>query len=196
MLARYEETVQSSDEALVARCCAGDLDAFGQLYARYERQVFRYAYHLLGNRDDADDIKQETFLKAYHAMPRFRYECSLLTWLLKIGGNLCRDRLKSRARRSEVSLDLPETERRLQDDSLSLDPVAVVERKQTAEIVFRALQGMPEAQRDIILLHEIEGMSYQEMAEVMDCSIASIKIKLFRARRRFKERVGALLEAR
>jgi len=196
MLARCGETVHISDVELVARCRAGDLDAFGQVYARYERQVFRYAFHLLGNRDDADDVKQETFLKAHRAMKGFRNDCSLLTWLMKIAGNLCRDRIKSQQRRREVLYDPGATQDWTTDPAHAADPVAVVERTQTTKLILSALGGLPAPQRELIVLREIEGYSYDTIASILGCSTASVKLRLFRARGRFKERVESLLKAR
>ena len=99
-----ELNVQLSDQELIERCREGDIDAFGQVYARYERMVYQFVYHMLGDPDDADNVKQDTFLKVYRSLPSFRGQCGLLTWLLKVAANLCRDRLKSRARRGEVRL--------------------------------------------------------------------------------------------
>jgi len=195
MIAARGATMQVTEDQLVARCRSGDVDAFAQIYAQYERQVYRYAYHLLGHRDDADDIKQETFVKAFQAMPGFRSEASLQTWLLKICGNLCRDKIKSWDRR-KVSYDA-----RLEDDSLpgdafAEDPMHIVARSQMTETVFLALQGMPAAQRDIILLHEVEDLSYEQIANVLGCSRTSVKLRIFRARRCLKERVASLLKAK
>lgn len=188
--------MQISDVELVARCRAGDLDAFGQVYARYEHQVFRYAYHLLGHRDDADDVKQETFLKAHRAMKGFRSDCSLLTWLLKIAGNLCRDRIKSQHRRREVLCDPSATQHWATNASHAADPVAVMERSQTTEVILSVLDGLPATQRELIVLREVEGFSYDEIASILGCSTASVKLRLFRARGRFRERVESLLKAR
>ena len=180
------------EDQLVTRCRAGDLDAFSQVYDRYERQVYRYAYHILGHRDDADDIKQETFVKAYQAIGSFRSESSLQTWLLRICGNLCRDKIKSWDRR-KVTYDST-----LRDDVLGSSdeddsPQSILERKQMTEIIFKALRGMPQAQREIIVLHEVEDLSYEEIAAVVGCSRTSIKLRLFRARRSLKERVASLM---
>ena len=188
--------MQRPEEVLVARCRQGDLDAFGQVYAQHERAVFRYAYHLLGNRDDADDVKQETFLKAYRAFSSFRSECSLSTWLLKICGNLCRDRMKSRDRRPEVLYDPVAGPEHLADSTLAVDPVAAVERAQTRETLLAVLRGMPAEQRDILVLRELEDLSYEEIAEIMGCSRASVKVRLFRARSRFRERVESVMRGR
>jgi RNA polymerase sigma-70 factor (ECF subfamily) len=188
--------VQRSDQELIARSREGDLEAFGMLYERYERPVYRFAYHMLGDPDDADDIKQDTFLKAYRTLPGFRGECSLLTWLLKVAGNLCRDRLKSRSRRGEVAL-IPEIEADLSDASeLGMDPAILLERKDLHAVVYRVLGGLPEAQRALIVLRDIQGLSYQQIAETLGCSVASVKLRLFRARRGFKDRMESLLKVR
>ena len=187
--------MQVTDNLLVARCRAGDLDAFAQIYAQNERQVFRYAYNLLAHRDDADDIKQETFVKAFLAMPGFRAEASLQTWLLKICGNLCRDRIKSWDRRN-VQYDARLEQDSLPGDAYAEDPMSIVARAQTADTVFLALNGMPAAQREIILLHEVEDLSYEEIANVLGCSRTSVKLRIFRARRCLKERVASLMKAK
>lgn len=188
--------MQLSDQELIARCREGDIEAFGHLYARYERQVYRFVYHMLGDADDADDIKQDAFLKAYRSLGSFRGECSLLTWLLKVAGNLCRDRIKSRSRRGEVEL-IPEIEADLRDNSdMGMDPALLVERKDLHSTVYRVLSGLPEAQKELIVLRDVEGLSYQQIAEVLGCSVASVKLRLFRARRGFKDRVESILKVR
>jgi RNA polymerase sigma-70 factor (ECF subfamily) len=188
--------VQLSDQELLASCRAGDVEAFGQIYARYERPVYRYAYRMLGDADDADDIKQETFLKAYRALPTFRGDCSLLTWLLKIASNLCRDRIKSRSRRSEVEL-APEVEADLTaTGDFGADPAHLLEKKDLLQTANRVLTGLPDMQREMIVLRDVEGLSYQQIAELQGCSVASVKLRLFRARRGFKDRMESLLKLR
>ncbi len=196
MLAAHEATLHRPEDRLLARCRAGDLEAFRQIYEEHERHVFRYAYHVLGHADDADDVKQETFLRAYRALASFRSDCSLRTWLLRICANLCRDRIKSRERRPEVLYDPVTTPEWLGDHSRSVDPQAVAERTEMASILRKALGGMPADQREIIVLRDVEQMSYEEIAEVLGCSRPSVKLRLFRARRRLKERVESLLTAR
>src|SRR5215831_13112939 len=162
MLATQEASVHRPEDALVARCRAGDLDAFGQVYSENERHVFRFAYHLLGNREDADDVKQETFLRAYRAFPSFRNDCALRTWLLRICGNLCRDRIKSRDRRKEILFDPATVPDGMIEDAHAVDPHDVLERSQTSAAVRSALRGMPVDQRDIIILRDMEDLSYEE----------------------------------
>jgi len=195
MLMSHGATMSVPEDQLVSRCRAGDLDAFAQVYERYERQVFRYAYHLLGHRDDADDIKQETFLKAYQAIGSFRSEASLQTWLLKICGNLCRDRIKSWDRR-KVIYDSTLREESLGQHAIGEDPLEIVERRQMTETIFKALRGLPPAQRELIVLHEVEDLSYEEIANILGCTRTSVKLRLFRARRSLKERVASLLKTR
>lgn len=179
------------EDQLAARCRAGDLEAFSEVYALYERQVFRYAYHLLGHREDADDIKQETFVRAYQAIGKFRSDSSLQTWLFKICGNLCRDRLKSWEKR-KIHYDAGLRSEEWRDDGYGSDPHALVERAESTQIVLCALRGMPAPQREIIILHHIEELSYQEIGIILGCSAVSAKLRVFRARRSLKERVEAL----
>lgn len=186
---------QLPDRELITRCQRGDVDAFGEIYSRYERVVYRYAYHMLGNQDDADDIMQDTFVKAYRTLPGFRGDCSLLTWLLKVAGNLCRDRHKMRTRRGESAL-LPEIEATLPDlTDFGADPAKLMERKDMHATMYRVLGGLPAAQRELIVLRDVEGMSYQQIADVLGCSVASIKLRLFRARRSFRDRMESLLKS-
>lgn len=197
MIGRYESEISlhATDQQLVALCREGDPAAFGMIYERYERAVYRYAYHMLGNADEADDIKQDAFVKAFRTIPGFRGDCSLLTWLLKVTGNLCRDRHKSQARRGETAI-LPELEATLFDTSeRGSDPAKQAERKYLRGAVHKVLGGLPEPQRELIILRDLEGLSYQEIADVLGCSVASVKLRLFRARRSFKDRMGSLLQA-
>lgn len=198
MIGRYdgEFSVQVTDKELVARCREGDPVAFGMVYERYERAVYRFAYHMLGDPDEADDIKQDTFVKAFRTIPGFRGDCSLLTWLLKVTGNLCRDKRKSQARRGETAI-LPELEATLYDTSeRGSDPARQAERRFMRQSVHRVLGGLPEPQRELIVLRDLEGLSYQEIADVLGCSVASVKLRLFRARRSFKDRMESLLKSK
>lgn len=187
--------MQMPEEQLVARCRAGDLDALGQVYERYERHVFRYAYYLLGQREEADDIKQETFLRAYQSIGKFRSRSSLQTWLLAICGNLCRDRIRSWERRKiQYHAQLGEDHLRCQSEMH--DPVALLERSLRSQVVMGALQRMPLAHREVLVLHDIEGLSYEEIAQIRGGSVASVKLRVFRARRYLKERLTALLRVK
>lgn len=191
MIALSERCMEISEEQLAARCRDGDLAAFHHLYARYEQNVFRYAYYLLGHREDAADIKQETFVKAWQAIGSFRGKASLLTWLLKICVNLCRDRLRSAESRT-LFYERAKQEALTQDTN-AIDPHAAAERSETVETIRRALQGLSPAQREILILHEIEGLDYREIARALGCTAGSAKMRLFRARHCLKDRVMAMM---
>jgi RNA polymerase sigma-70 factor (ECF subfamily) len=195
MQAPYEAAMHSVEADLIARCQRGDLDAFGVVYSRYERQVFRYAFHLLGHREDADDVKQETFLKAWQHIGSFRREASLQTWLLKICGNLCRDKMRSWERRKVHSESEMATVREYPAGEES-DPAYIAERSQTAATILKAMQGLPAPLREAFVLHEVEGLDYDAMAGVLGCTRASVKLRVFRARQTLKERVHSLLKVR
>ena len=196
MIATHEVAANQQEDGVLSRCRAGDLDAYGQVYAEHERHVFRYAYHLLGSPEDADDVKQETFIRAFQAIGGFRNECSLRTWLLRICANLCRDRIKSRERKPEILFDHTASADLLEGEPLGEDPHMVLERSHDREVLRRALRGLPTDQRDIIVLRDMQDLSYEEIAEVFGCSRASVKLRLFRARRRLKERVESLMTLR
>lgn len=195
MPAPAEVVMERPEEELVARCRAGDVTAFGEIYARYEQAIFRFAYRMLGNREDANDIRQETFLRAYRAMPAFRGDCSLQTWLFRVCANLCRSHARSRSYhesycRWAAAEGSPESHRE------RADPAALVDRSHTTAIIRQALRSLPPAQRELIVWREYEELSCEQIAGILGCAPATVRVKLFRARRRLKERVESLLNAR
>src|SRR5262245_31433970 len=117
-----EVRMMESDAQLIADCRVGDPEAFGRIYAQYERAVFRHALYLLGQREDADDVKQETFLRAYRTIGSFRSHCALQTWLFKICSNLCYDLLRRRQRRPQISLDPEKLAPYLLEEAEQSDP--------------------------------------------------------------------------
>ena len=193
IMIQTELTPERATEAtLLARCRDGDLEAFGRVYALHERAVFRYAYGLLGHREDADDIKQETFLRAHKAICKFRGDSGVQTWLFRICGNLCRDRIKSWDRRN-LAYDGGDAQEWERADERS-DPAHLVEKAELSAIVWRALGGLPPAHREVMVLHEVEELDYAAIAEIIGCSKVSVKLRVFRARKMLKERVEVLLQ--
>lgn len=195
MQAPYEAIMVRTENDIVTRCQQGDLNAFRELYLLHEQQVYRYAYHILGRREDADDIKQETFLRAWQGIGRFRSDASVQTWLLKICANLCRDRLRSWDHR-KVQYDSTLASTHSQQTCSEDDPAQQVERAETTALILQTLKGLPPNLREAFLLHEIEGHDYDTMASILGCSRASAKLRVFRARQMMRERVQAQLKER
>jgi RNA polymerase sigma-70 factor (ECF subfamily) len=186
------------DEQLLHRCRTGDREALSRVYALHSALVFRCAYSMLGHYEDARDASQETFVKAFQALDGFQGHCSLRTWLLRICANLCRDRSRKRIRRKEVSLE------EFADDSLandrgfrskSADPHEDAERSEKAAAVRAALSDLPESHREIIYLRDVEELTVEEVVEILGCSRANVNVKLFRARKRLREKLAARLSA-
>ncbi|HEV2472957.1 MAG TPA: RNA polymerase sigma factor [Chthonomonadales bacterium] len=168
------------------------LEVFAAIYGQYEQQVFRHAYYLLGHREDADDVKQETFVRAYQAMPGFRSESSLSTWLLRICSNLCHTRLRSRSRRAEILYDPQDAqERAFVADQVDL--FSRVDREATVDAIWRVIRGLPPAQSRLIVMSLVEGRRHDEIADILGCSALSAKLRVFRARKHFRQRVFSVL---
>ena len=191
--------VTETERLLMAQCRAGDLDAFEQVYRQYTDVVFRHAFYLLGHHEDADDVKQETFLRAYRGLQGFHQDSSLLTWLLKICSNLCYDRLKRRRRQPEITYDAEAAQRFLRDSPDAachwLDPQAALDRADTLQLLLKALQNMPPPQRNLTVLHLLEGLDYKEIGQVLGCAPGAAKMRVLRATHLFKARVTVLLNA-
>ena len=168
----------------------GDGSAFEEIVRAYEKNVYNLALRMTASREDALDLSQEAFLKAYSSLHTFRGESKFSVWLYRIVSNTCLDFLRVRARRNETSLEREdedgETARwEIPDESLS--PERLLERKLTRESVQRALMSLPEDQRKILLLREIEGLSYEEIARVLSLESGTVKSRIFRARRKLCE---------
>ena len=176
-----------SDRDLAAACCEGDQEAFGELVARHQDRAFNLALRLTGSPDDAADAVQEAFLKAYRAMPTFRRESSFYTWLFRIVVNEVRSRRRFQAvRPAAFSLD---EQRAPAGDGRSAAPdpsetASVAERKR---IVERALRSLEDDERVLIVLRDIEGRNYAEIADALGCPTGTVKSRLHRARMALKQ---------
>lgn len=169
--------------ALIERVLAGDTDAFEPLVTEHQNMVYRLAYRMVGNEQDAWDVSQDTFLKAFNALSSFRGESRFSTWLYRLAGNAATDLLRSRKSGKIVSLD------EMQEDNPSFDvtddaptPEAELDRRETQRALSEALMKLPEDSRKIITLREIGGLSYDEIAETLSLEIGTVKSRLNRAR--------------
>ena len=169
-----------TDEDLVARSMSGDLDSFNQLILRWERPIYALAYRVIGREEDARDVCQETFLRAFRALPGFKGEAKFSSWLYRIALNLCRDWIRRR-RRSPL-VELPESVD-LVELAEARGPVESVEdlvsRKELSEAVAEAMALLPEEQRTAVILKEYHGMTFQEIADLQGCPLSTVKTRLY-----------------
>ena len=173
--------------SVIRRVLDGDANAFEAIVREYERNVYNIALRMSGEREDALDISQEAFLKAYQSLSSFRLDSRFSVWLYRIVSNLCLDQLRRRQRRPEQSLTVEndegeEAQQDVPDENFS--PEALLERKLTREAVRRGLDALPDEQRQILLLRELEGMSYEEIGQALSLEPGTVKSRIFRARKR------------
>jgi RNA polymerase sigma-70 factor (ECF subfamily) len=176
------------DAHLINLSRAGSLEAWEMLYDRYHAVVFRHAYHVLGNADDADDVRQETFVRAFGSLSRFRGEATLKTYLLTICSNLCRDNLRKSLRRPESAygLSAPDGLHSQTEAEQNCDPLHALQRAFEAEQVRGVLAQMPAQAREILMLRHVEELDFDEIALVLNCTTVAAPVRLFRARKQFQ----------
>lgn len=179
------------DEDLVTRSKNGDIDAFEELVTRYERKIYTVAYRLMGNCDDASDLTQEAFLRAFQAIKSFRGEASFLTWMCRITTNVCRDELRKRYRVQIESLDetitLNDGEIAKQVASNDPGPADLYERKELQDKIQGMINTLSPEFRLALILRDIQGLTYEEIAQQLDCSLGTVKSRINRARKYLKE---------
>lgn len=186
------------DAQLVARVQQGDKRAFDLLVLKYQRKIMRLLSRMLNNQSEVEDIAQETFIKAYRALPQFRGDSAFYTWLYRIAINTARNWLSSNQRKMMVSdtFETKEGETFSQSDNLiDIDtPESRMVTKEIAHTVNQAIGDLPEDLRTAIVLREIEGMSYEEIAQTMDCPIGTVRSRIFRAREAIAARLKPVLD--
>jgi RNA polymerase sigma-70 factor (ECF subfamily) len=170
-----------TDEELVARATAGDVDSFNQLGSRWERTIYALAYRTLGREEDARDVVQEAFLRAYRGLRGFKGEAKFSSWLYRITLNLCRDWIR-RERRAPV-VQPPEGTDAVDLADAQAAPTESVEdlvaRREMSRAVSRAMAELPEEQRTAIMLKEYHGLTFQEIADQLNCPLSTVKTRLY-----------------
>lgn len=169
-----------TDEELVARSIRGDNDSFNELILRWERPIYALAYRTIGREEEARDVCQETFLRAFRALPAFRGQSKFSSWLYRIALNLCRDWMR-RERRTPIvqppeDVDVMELAAAAEPSESIEDLVA---RKDLTRAVERAMAVLPEEQRTAIVLKEYHGLTFQEIADLMGCPLSTVKTRLY-----------------
>lgn len=186
-----------TDEELVTRARGGDLDSFNQLILRWERPIYALAYRVIGREEDARDVCQETFLRAFRALPGFKGQAKFSSWVYRIALNLCRDWIR-RQRRAPVQ-QMPEDTDALELASESGPTESIedlVARRELSAVVETAMALLPEEQRTAIILKEYHGMTFQEIADLQGCPLSTVKTRLYQGLsvlRRHLERNGRLV---
>ena len=169
-----------TDEELVAGAIGGDTDSFNQLTLRWERPIYALAYRVIGRQEDARDVCQETFLRAFRALPGFKGQAKFSSWLYRIALNLCRDWVRKQ-RRTPV-MQAPEGVD-IADLASERGPVESIEdlvaRRQLSAVVAEAMTRLPDEQRTAIILKEYHGMTFQEIAELQGCPLSTVKTRLY-----------------
>ena len=173
---------------IIQHILAGNPDDFELLVKEYEKSVYNLALRMMnGNAEDAADMAQEAFLKAYNSLAGFRGDSKFSVWLYRIVSNVCLDQLRRQSRRPHVSLSVEDED----GEQVQLDipdermgPEALLERKLSREAVQRGLQELTEDARQILLLREIQGLSYEEIAETLSLEVGTVKSRIFRARKK------------
>ena len=194
------EKAPDSDAMLVESAVAGDQKAFELLVIKYQRRIQRLIGRMVRDVDLVEDIAQETFIRAYRALAQFRGEAQFYTWLYRIAINTAKKALMDLKRNPTVSENAYKSDD--DDETSSVEneltsaetPDAVLASKEIAEIINAAMEALPEELRVAITLREIEGLSYEEIAEVMSCPIGTVRSRIFRAREAISVKVRPLLE--
>jgi RNA polymerase sigma-70 factor, ECF subfamily len=192
-----------ADAPLVERVKRGDVKAFEMLVVKYQRRIERLIGRMVRDVDLVPDIAQETFIRAYRAIPKFRGESAFYTWLYRIAvntakkamGELKRDLLVTESARASKDDD-DETPRAESDATDGETPESLLASKQVAATVNSAIDALSEDLRQAITLREIEGLTYEEIAELMNCPIGTVRSRIFRAREAISQRLKPLLDAR
>jgi RNA polymerase sigma-70 factor, ECF subfamily len=183
-----------SDVALVRRARDGDYGAFERLFERHRQLVYRFAYQMVPRRDDAEDIVQEAFVRAYQNLGKYRDEAKFTTWLLRIVTNLCTDQARMIQRRSALEQQEAAGSLQWMTNIESEDPVQNLEADRRVQALRKALNALPAHHRSVIVLRDLEERDYTEIAEVLGCSVGGAKLRVLRARRALKDRIAPLLD--
>jgi len=188
------------DQQLVERAQRGDKRAFELLVSKYQRKLMRLLSRFVRDAAEVEDIAQEAFIKAYKALPSFRGDSAFYTWLYRIGINTAKNHLSSTGRRVPTTTEYDAEEAEVfEDGDLLRDintPESVLMSKEIAETVNAAIERLPEELRTAIMLREIEGLSYEEIAAIMNCPIGTVRSRIFRAREEISARLRPVLDIR
>ena len=190
-------SARASDQKLVERVQQGDTSAFDVLVLKYQHKIAKLVMRYVRDPSEAQDVTQEAFLKAYRALPGFRGDSAFYTWMYRIAINTAKNYLVAAKRRPlDYDLDLQDPEQydmqaRLKETDT---PEGVTLSRELHETVERAISALPDDLRTAIVLRELDGMSYEEIAQTMDCPVGTVRSRIFRARDAISKKIGTLLD--
>ena len=174
----------ATDEELVARSMAGDVDSFNQLVLRWERPIYALAYRVIGRDEDARDVAQETFLRAFRALPGFKGQAKFSSWLYRIALNLCRDWIRRKKRTPVVEMPEGVDVAELAAEQGPVESIEdLVARQEMSRIVAEGMKLLPDEQRTAIVLKEYHGLTFQEIADLQGCPLSTVKTRLYQGLR-------------
>jgi RNA polymerase sigma-70 factor (ECF subfamily) len=188
------------DAALIRAFHEGDKLAFDRLVVKHKDRLFNLCYRLLGDYEEANDSAQETFIKVYRSLKKFRFESAFSTWLYRIAVNTCKNKLKSSAFRQKMKMvpldnsnpaNLNSPGREIQDESLS--PSSALEKKQRMRVIQEAINALSPEQKEVVTLRDIEGFSYEEVAEITGFNVGTVKSRLARARQDLRKKLRSVM---
>jgi RNA polymerase sigma-70 factor (ECF subfamily) len=183
-------TVPTEELVLVKRARQGDLGAYDELVRRYQERIYATIYHMTSNHEDANDLAQEAFIKAYHALKSFKGGSSFYTWVYRIAVNKTINYLKQRKNKAQMSLDDIDFNAEHDPDLVALisdkTPRREVNLSELQEKLNGAMQKLSEPHRLVVTLHDVQGLSHEEIAKIMDCNIGTVRSRLFYARQQLQ----------
>lgn len=198
MTANFERsqavTERDTDETLVSKARNGDYRAFELLFERHRALVYRFVYQMSHRRDEAEDVCQEVFVRAYQNLHRYRDEAKFTTWLLRIATNLGTDRARMSNRRQVLEQKEASGALMWMTVGEKEDPLANLEQEQLGVVLKNAILALPDHHRNVIVMRDIEEMEYPDIAATLGCSVGGAKLRVLRARRALRDRVAPLIQ--
>ena len=178
--------MSSNEQILLERSKAGDIAAFEMLIEAYQKKIFNLAFRMIGNYDDAGDLAQEALIRIFKSISNFKEQSSLSTWIYRITTNVCLDEIRKKKNRKVLSLDeeIHAEDGDMQRQIMSDDPLPdeLMEKEEFRQIISSAIESLPEDQKLVTTLRDIQGLSYDEIARVLDCPAGTVKSRINRAR--------------
>lgn len=192
--ANAQGSAAASDNALISAAKSGDFSSFERLYERHRATVYRFAYHMTHSRDEAEDITQETFVRAFQNLHRFRKEAKFTTWVLRITTNLCTDRARMTQRRSALEQQEAAGSLEWMTVGRTVSPIEDLEKERQAQMVRKAVNALPSHHRQVLIMRDFEEREYTEISEILGCTVGGAKLRVLRARRALRDRLAPLLK--